>query len=116
LRAVYRTISLNFRVLLRNPAGLAQENVLRNSAKVKYSAYMLHDIREAAGRIGLSEGTLLLLARETAQDARLLSVEALNARDRDQLLTLLQWISYDQAHLLVTRRHPLAVRIPLIAA
>ncbi len=87
---------------------------MRKAAKVGYSSGMLHEIRSAAGRLGLSEGTLLALARETAHDGRLRSVEALLSRDQAQLSMLLQWITAEDAILLTTRfRSSLVVRVPL---
>jgi len=64
---------------------------------------MVAEIQAAAARLGLSDGTLLALARETAHDATLLSLYHLTAQDAETLLRLLAWITFEDARLLAKR-------------
>lgn len=74
---------------------------------------MATEIYRAAEKLGMGRGTLLTLARETAQDACLRSIDHMHAHDQEQLLTLLAWISIQDAELLArTSRY----RSMLIAA
>jgi hypothetical protein len=62
---------------------------------------MIRTIQAHAERLGMSRGTLLVLAREAAQDATLRSIAHMSAEDQANLAFLLSWIEKQDAELLI---------------
>jgi len=64
---------------------------------------MLHEIRELANELGLSDGGLLKLAKEIAQDGVLVSVGHMRAADQALLRDFLQKaLTYERQGVLVS--------------